>query len=65
MKKEWVCWTLSKDQIDIAAKAVGLNPKRLTRKDYRNVVRKFNEEFKKVNKQWALILEDAIEREVR
>ena len=65
MNKEWVCWTLRKDQIDIAVKAVGLDPKRLTRKDYRNVVRKFSEEFKKVNKQWTLILEDAIEREVR
>ena len=65
MKKEWVCWTLSKDQIDMAAKAAGLEPKRRTRKDYKNIVRKFSESLKKENRSWELILEDAIETMVR
>ena len=65
MKKEWVCWTLSKDQIDMAAKAAGLEPQRLTRKDYKNIVRKFSEGLKKENRGWKLILEDAVETVVR
>ena len=63
-QKEWICWKLSRDQIDKAAKTVGINPNRLTEKNYEDVVRKFTKEFKKVNRQWELILEDAVETKV-
>jgi len=65
MKKEWVCWKLRKDQIDSAAKAVGLNSKRLTEKNYEDIVREFIKEFKKENVRWRILLEDAIETVVR
>ena len=64
-QKEWLCWKLSRDQIDITAKTVGINPYRLTEKNYEDVARKFKKEFEKKNRQWKIILEDAIETMVR
>ena len=64
-QKEWICWKLRKDQVDKAAKTVGINPDQITGKNYEDVARKFIDTFKKVNRQWELILEDAIETKVK
>ena len=63
-QKEWVCWVLSRKDIDSVANSIGLNAKVLTERNYEDIVRKFNKEFKKANRHWQLILEDAIERKV-
>ena len=64
-REKWVCWELSRKEIDRAARRVGLNPGTLTAQVYENISKKFKEEFKKVDKQqWKLILEDAFGREV-
>ena len=65
MKKEWVCWKLSKDQIDSSARVVGLDPKRLAEKNYGDIAKVFMKELQRENRQWKLILEDAIETVVR
>jgi hypothetical protein len=57
---------LSREEIDRAARRVGVNPGKLTARDYENIARKFEEHLKKVNKQqWEVILEDAVERIAR
>ena len=64
-KEKWICWELSRVEIERAAKRVGVNPGSLKEKDYNNIARKFKEQLKKVNKQqWEIILEDVIERVV-
>lgn len=63
--KEWICWILSKKEIDSTANRVGLNPKKLKENDYKNIVKKFTEELKKANRQWELILDNAVETVVR
>jgi len=65
-REKWVCWELSREEIESTAKRVGVNPEKLTAQDYENIARKFKEQLKKVNKQqWEIILEDAVERIVR
>ena len=65
-REKWVCWELSREEIDRAAKRVGVDPEKLTAQDYENIARKFEEQLKKVNKQqWEVILEDEIERITR
>ena len=65
-REKWVCWELSREEIDRAAKRVGVNPGSLREEDYNNIARKFEEQLKKVNKQqWEVILEDEIERITR
>jgi len=63
-QKEWVCWVLSRKDIDSVANSIGLNAKVLTKRNYEDIVRKFNNEFRKENRHWQLILEDAIERKL-
>ena len=64
-REKWVCWELSRKEIDRVAKRVGVDPEKLTVQDYENIVIKFKEQLKKVNKQqWEIILEDTVEREV-
>ena len=64
-REKWVCWDLSREEIESTARRVGVNPGSLREKDYNNIARKFKEQLKKVNSyQWQVILEDAIEREV-
>ena len=64
-REKWVCWELSRKEIDRVARMVGVNSGSLREKDYNNIARKFEEQLKKVSKQqWELILEDTIEREV-
>ena len=64
-REKWVCWELSRKEIDRVARMVGVNPGSLREKDYNNIAGKFKEQLKKVNKhQWQVILEDAIERSV-
>ena len=65
-REKWICWELSKENIDRTARGVGVNPGSLREEDYNNIARKFEEQLKKANKQqWELILEDAIETVVR
>lgn len=65
-REKWVCWELSREEIDRAAKRVGVNPGSLREEDYNNIARRFEEQLKKVNKQqWEVILEDEIERITR
>jgi len=65
-REKWVCWELSREEIESTAKRVGVNPEKLTAQGYENIARKFKEQLKKVNKQqWEIILEDAVERIVR
>ena len=64
-REKWVCWKLSREEIESTARRVGVDPGKLTAQDYENIARKFEEQLKKVNKQqWEIILEDAIERKV-
>ena len=65
-REKWICWELSKEDIDRNARRVGVNPGNLREEDYNNIARKFEEQVKKVNKQqWEVILEDAVERIAR
>ena len=64
-KRQWICWILRKDQIDSAAKAVELSPKKITEDNYEDIAREFIKEFQRENRQWERILEDAIETVVR
>ena len=65
-REKWVCWELSREEIDRAAKKVGVNPGSLREEDYNIIARKFKEQLKKVNKQqWEVIFEDAVERIAR
>jgi hypothetical protein len=65
-RENWICWELSREEIDRAAKRVGVDPGSLREEDYNNIARKFEEQLKKVNKQqWEVILEDAVETMVR
>ena len=64
-REKWVCLELSRKEIDRVARRVGVDPEKLTVQDYKNIVIKFKEQLKKVNKQqWEIILEDTVEREV-
>ena len=64
-KQKWVCWELSRRDIENTARRLGVGPGKFTAQDYDNIAKKFEEQLKKVNKQqWEIILEDAIEREV-
>lgn len=65
-KEKWVCWELSRKEIDRIARRAGVGPGKFSARDYENIVRTFEKELKKVNKQqWEIILEDVIERVVR
>ena len=63
--EKWICWELSEEDIDRTARRIGVDPRKLTTQDYENIAKKFRHEFKKVNRQWLLILEDAIETMAR
>ena len=65
MKKEWVCWKLTKGQIDKTIRKLALNPKKLTEKDYENIVRIFMKDFNSLNRGWVIILNHAIETGVK
>jgi len=62
---EWICWLMIKEDIDSVARTVGLDPKKLTPKNYQDIARMFIRSLHRENRHWRYILEDAIETMVR
>jgi hypothetical protein len=57
-KNEWICWILSKEDIDMAYKNVsGSLPSNET---YENIVRHFKKGFIWANENWEMVLNQAI-----
>jgi hypothetical protein len=56
---------LIKEDIDSVARTVGLDPKKLTPKNYQDVARIFIRSLQRENRHWRYILEDAIDTMVR
>jgi hypothetical protein len=64
-KGQWICWVLSKNDIDVAAKRAGVKSKKLTEDDYEAIARTFIKGLEWANEAWADILEDAIKEIMR
>ena len=64
-RDEWICWVLSKADIELIAKKVGVNSRSLTEDNCDDIARSFIKGFEWANENWALILEDAIEDTLR
>ena len=60
MKKEWVCWTLSIEDIEEVCKELGVDFKKLSEDNIEDIAYKFKKGFEFGNEDWDLILEDAI-----
>ena len=61
MKGILALWTLEKEHIDKAAKAVGINPKRITEEDYEDIFKNFIRELRRERGRWRTLLEDVIQ----
>ena len=59
--KEWECWTLCAEDIDIVAQRMGISPSVLKEKDYEEIARMFKDGLAWANEEWARIIEDALD----
>jgi hypothetical protein len=57
---QWICWVLSKRDIDLVALKAGVKVKKFTDDNYKEISRNFIKGFEWANEAWADILEDAI-----
>ena len=60
-KKEWICWILSREDIDITAQKVGIDANKLSDDAYDDIARNFIKGFEWANEDWRMILEEAVE----
>ena len=60
-KGQWICWVVSKDDIDLVDHKAGVNTRKFTEDNYGEIARTFIKGFEWANEQWADILEDAIQ----
>jgi len=56
----WICWMLSKENIDTIVLRSGLDKNGFTEEDYENIARVFIRGFEWANEDWADLPEDAI-----
>jgi len=59
---EWIFWTMSKAQVDTAAKCVGVNPANLTERDYRAILRDFENGILWAADGWQLVLQCSVQK---
>jgi len=64
-KGEWICWILSKEEIDDAAKRLNKNVKSLTDINYQEMAGQFKKGLMWSVQDWDLILETAVEKILR
>ena len=64
-KRQWICWVLSKGDIDLVAHKAGVNTRKFTEDNYGEIARTFIKGLEWANEQWADILEDAIQEVMR
>ena len=64
-KGQWICWVLSKGDIDLVAHKASVNTRKFTEDNYGEIARTFIKGFEWANEQWADILEDAVKEVMR
>jgi hypothetical protein len=62
---QWICWVLSKGDIDSAVKKLRLMPSKLTQNNYEAITKTFIKGFEWAKEEWSGILEDAVKEIMR
>jgi len=58
---EWICWILSKEDIDMTVRKMGNSGKEISEEKCQEIAKMFIKGFEWANEDWGMILEEAIE----
>ena len=64
-KEKWICWILSKEDIDMAAERIKSVKGKLSKEKYDDIARNFKKGFELANEDWGMILDEAITEAVK